>query len=501
MVIALSDSFIENPRSFLQRFQDALFAGSKPDLQGTLGIDEEVSNIFATEERIRKIPNYLDCKWSELKTGQLLRLQGMVQDTNFGHEFFAGAVEVNENIWRGCRYILDFSEDEMHLDESKIVLDERYSLFLTNVPGERTLPVIEALGNWGSESLKERSLKYSNRLQASNDTGVCVKCYGGMETKVQVCQAIDVIGIYEEPSEYSDGLPILHMLCFKDYTQSATQAPSPQQAEIIRPKILKYFEKVLGENIAAESLMLALLSNVVHKTTGLVIGGFTLNLTNCTSELVSQLVSVLRPLIKRMVIQKVNVAELNRKPLYPLSDGETLDTSHLQVAPGTLIVLDETELSSGTLNDVGCRNVQFLSSLISQQDLTFFYPFSSFTVHSNVRIIILSHGRSILPADVGCRCRGDSPDTIEFPTDSDELQEFCNFFHMWNMRANIPENMLDYIQSTYVSSRQYNKEINEKTLSLQINCSRLYAKSFGRQLVSRIDFEAARSLINHWTVN
>lgn len=55
MVIALSDSFIENPRSFLQRFQDALFAGSKPDLQGTLGIDEEVSNIFATEERIRKV--------------------------------------------------------------------------------------------------------------------------------------------------------------------------------------------------------------------------------------------------------------------------------------------------------------------------------------------------------------------------------------------------------------------------------------------------------------
>ncbi|EPX74613.1 MCM binding protein [Schizosaccharomyces octosporus yFS286] len=504
MVAQLSEVFLKDPQSYLQKIQDASLSNpGKPDLQGSLGIEEAVSDIFANKYDLQKIPYYPNCNIKELKSGQLLRLQGMIQDTNFGHEFFAGAIKMNDQYWRGCRYILSYSEDESFVDENKIALDERYSLFLTNIPGELRSSKANSLEpNEENELYKDLTAKYSNRTLAKEDFGFCVKCYGGMETRLRVCQAVDMLGMYEEPSEYSDGLPILHLITFEDFKQSPVTYPSEEEAGHLRLKLLTQFNKLLGDNVASESLLLSLLSNVVHRADSFIVGSFSLNLTNCTSEHASRIISLIKTLTKRTVVQKIDVNELNKEPLYPRSDGDTLSIGRLQLAPGTLLILDETELSSGTLNDTGVRNVAFLSYLLSQQEITFAYPFSSYNIQTDVRIVVLSHGKSILPVNAVYASKFDETlMSVETSLPSDDIERLSNYLDMWTRTADIPTDMLEFIQSNYVRSRRDGLQTNEKVLSIEINCSRLYAKSLASNFVSRQHFEQASRLVEQWTIS
>ncbi|WBW72734.1 MCM binding protein-like protein Mcb1 [Schizosaccharomyces osmophilus] len=504
MVAQLSEVFLKDPQSFLQKIQDASLSNpGKPDLQGSLGIEEAVSDLFLNKDELEKIPNFASCNPNELRSGQLLRLQGMIQDTNFGHEFFAGAIKMNDQYWRGCRYILSCSEDESYVDENKMVLDERYSLFLTNIPGELKSNKVDSLDSEEeNEPYKDLIMKYSNRTLGKEDFGFCVKCYGGMETRLRVCQAVDMLGMYEEPSEYSDGLPILHLITFEDFRQpSSITYPSEEEAEHLRSKLLTQFNKILGDNVASESLLLCLLSNVVHRADSFIVGSFNLNLTNCTPERASRIISLLKYLTKRTVVQKVDINELNREPLYPRSDGDTLSIGRLQLTPGTLLILDETELSSGTLNDTGVRNVAFLSFLLSQQEITFAYPFSSYNIQTDVRIIVLSHGKSILPVNAVYTSKFDEAlMSSETSLSSDDLEGLSNYLNLWTRATDIPTDMLEFIQSNYVHSRRSGLQTNEKVLSIEINCSRLYAKSLASNLVSRQHFEQASSLVEQWTI-
>ncbi|EPY50732.1 MCM binding protein [Schizosaccharomyces cryophilus OY26] len=482
MVVQLSEVFLKDPQSFLQKIQDASLSNpGKPDLQGSLGIEEAISDLFLHKDELEK---------------------GMVQDTNFGHEFFAGAIKMNDQYWRGCRYVLNYSEDESYVDESKIALDERYSLFVTNIPGEQ----IPNQSNYletkeENEVFKELTMKYSNRTLEKGDFGFCVKCYGGMETRIRVCQAVDMLGMYEEPSEYSDGLPILHLITFQDYKQPFTTYPSEEEAKQLQSKLLTQFNKVLGDNVASKSLLLCLLSNVVHRADSFIVGSFSLNLTNCTPVCAFRIISLLKDLTNRTVVQKVNVHELNKEPLYPRSDGDTLSIGRLQLTPGTLLILDETELSSGTLNDTGVRNVAFLSFLLSQQEITFAYPFSSYNIQTDVRIVVLSHGKSILPVNVVYASKFDeSSMSSETSLPSDESEALSNYLKLWTRATDIPYDMLEFIQSNYVGSRRNGSQTNEKVLSIEINCSRLYAKSLASKLVSREHFEEASRLVEQWTI-
>lgn len=69
----------------------------------------------------------------------------------------------------------------------------------------------------------------------------------------------------------------------------------------------------------------------------------------------------------------------------------------MQLAPHTHLVLDETCLQQGKLQNKGVEAVVQLSNLIRNQKLNVDFKFYTIDYNANVPVLILSEGKSMFP--------------------------------------------------------------------------------------------------------
>ncbi|EEB05703.1 MCM binding protein [Schizosaccharomyces japonicus yFS275] len=504
MVSSQYDAFLSDPCGFLQKLQNDVFANQNtPNFHTDFNIPQLIKNILQSEQDWNKIPS-LQKYQRKLQDGQLVQLECMVQDTNFGHEFYVGAVKNTHDEWKSCRYsFLEEDNESERVEKLETALDERYSIYVTSIPGqeETYLQPISA-----EHSLKlDSSSAYQNRIFHSESIGAIVKCYGGVETEIHVCDALRIVGLYESPSEYTDDLPVVHMLYFENISNLPLRRLSPLENKTMREQTLAFMTRKLGDPIAAETLLLTLFGNVFNRTGGSAIGCMSLNLTNCNTIDVANVVSTLKQVCPRVYQETVSIERLNSVRFYPSSDGESLSTGVLQVSPGTVLVLDETQLNKGILNDTGVRNIAFLEQLITEQMLPFMFPFSQFEVPTNLRIVILSQTKSLLPSQVLYKYKKPIDDKEHSSSSSEPLEDglipaVFDYISQATLVTRIPDDVSKHIQDAFVQSRREGKAADEKTLGLQINASCLMAKSWGRNEVSYEDFDFVCDLFEHWSL-
>jgi hypothetical protein len=87
-------------------------------------------------------------------------------------------------------------------------------------------------------------------------------------------------------------------------------------------------------------------------------------------------------------------------------DKNRLSLSPLQLAAGTVLLIDETGLQEGTLNDTGSHSLGALSSVVTAQQLPYRYPYSVIKVPTDLPIIILTSsagGNSLCGSGVGLK--------------------------------------------------------------------------------------------------
>ena len=118
-------------------------------------------------------------------------------------------------------------------------------------------------------------------------------------------------------------------------------------------------------DIAAEYLLLALLSRVENRNdTSMLVGRFVLNIVGMTSseDRASTLVRFLENILPRCVKVDSNIDILNQSAYMPFKDSETnlLTSSPLLLAAGTLMIVDESEMSEGTLAESGLKSFHAL---------------------------------------------------------------------------------------------------------------------------------------------
>ncbi|KAE8226256.1 hypothetical protein CF326_g7729, partial [Tilletia indica] len=81
--------------------------------------------------------------------------------------------------------------------------------------------------------------------------------------------------------------------------------------------------------------------------------------------------------------------------------GETLKAGRLQLPKGTLLLVDEVGMGDGgQLNEGGVRNLQTLSGVLRTHRLEYEYPYNRFAFETDLRVVVLSAGKSFLPVDV-----------------------------------------------------------------------------------------------------
>lgn len=85
---------------------------------------------------------------------------------------------------------------------------------------------------------------------------------------------------------------------------------------------------------------------------------------------------------------------------FPCSkDYETgrLTSGLLQLAPHTHLVLDETRLEPGKLEQQGIEAVAHISNLIRKQQLNVNFKFYTIDYDVNIPVLVLSEGKSLFP--------------------------------------------------------------------------------------------------------
>ena len=116
-----------------------------------------------------------------------------------------------------------------------------------------------------------------------------------------------------------------------------------------------------------------------------------------SDDLVKKLRLALSNILPRLVLLDFTISSLNSSQYAPSSQNEDLHSGRLQLPGGTCLLVDETRLGEGTLKDAGVRNVQALTNVIQQQTLEYQFPFSAFSFETDLNVVVVSRGKSLLP--------------------------------------------------------------------------------------------------------
>lgn len=176
--------------------------------------------------------------------------------------------------------------------------------------------------------------------------------------------------------------------------------------EEIHKDLLKLLTQFMfGDKVAAHYILLHLVSNVYGRVAGEILGKFSINLT-CQSipkeilvDHIKKFYNLIELLVPDSSYLPLTIENFNKKTFVPKKDYKTnrLQPGLLQLPKHTHLILDETKLESGKLDQAGCLAVADLSELIKSQEISYDFQFYKIPFHTNIPVIILSEGKSMLP--------------------------------------------------------------------------------------------------------
>ncbi|XP_046680106.1 mini-chromosome maintenance complex-binding protein-like [Homalodisca vitripennis] len=163
---------------------------------------------------------------------------------------------------------------------------------------------------------------------------------------------------------------------------------------------------LLGDALAADYLICHLISRIYLRQDMLVLGKFSLNLSNIpdrstAADYTFRLYQLLQTLLSKSHYLPITLDNMNNINMIPKKNYETnrLESGLLQLSDKTHLVIDETMLEPGQLNDRGVRNCRALGSVISNQRLEYDFQFYPVEFNTDIPVLILSEGKSMLPSD------------------------------------------------------------------------------------------------------
>ena len=174
----------------------------------------------------------------------------------------------------------------------------------------------------------------------------------------------------------------------------------------VREKLLAFLAAPLGgDALAAEYVLFALLARVHTRSDGMPIGKFGVTLLGAPDgadassrrgSVASALAEALAMLAPATAHLPLSIASLNARAWAPRKDYATnrLRSGPLQLASGTTLMLDETALSAGALNDRGVRNARALADLATTQELEMDFSFHAMRVPTDVNVVAVSGSRT-----------------------------------------------------------------------------------------------------------
>lgn len=159
------------------------------------------------------------------------------------------------------------------------------------------------------------------------------------------------------------------------------------------------------DKVAADYLLCHLISTVYIRNELESLGQFSLNLSNIPAEVLPEYTKALYEILELLLPAShyfpMTLENMNTMQFVPKKDYTTnkLTSGLLQLAPHTHLLLDETKLQTGKLETSGVEAVQNIANLIKTQKLKYNFQFYQLEFNSDVPVLVMSEGRSMLPTN------------------------------------------------------------------------------------------------------
>ncbi|XP_017279826.1 mini-chromosome maintenance complex-binding protein [Kryptolebias marmoratus] len=309
-------------------------------------------------------------------------------------------------------------------------------------------------------------------------------------------------------------VPRLHMLyakrlphnnpllpCTTPQDNSAFFSSTLAEMASVRAELHSFFTRVLlGDALAAEYLILQLVSTVYSRRDVLPLGKFTVNLSGCpaVASYAERLYQIIQQLVPSSFYLAMSLQNMNRMRLVPKKDyvANRLVSGALQLDKNTSLFLDETRLEQGQLDATGVRNVTALGNLISWQKVDYDFSYHQMEFPCNVNVLVVSEGRSLLPSDCHVRLQPQvAPVTMEeyvssiqvHPHAASQLNKFRIYLSVARLLDySISDNVTKSVEDDFVDMRKDDPQsVSAEDLHRLLVVARLLSLSLGRTSLSR----------------
>lgn len=358
----------------------------------------------------------------------------------------------------------------------------------------------------------------------STDSLPClVKVYDSPESDLKLNDVVEFLGVLtfdpttmmdmDSPGDNSDDfyeaesvqmpsgkVPRLHCLIhrkletqhFLHSSSLLTELKSPQMFKEIRESLMKHLTGLLGnDHIAAELLLLHLLSKVHGRVDNVAVGKLSLNLTHLNKESMSIFGTQLRDALKSLLpfTQSIplTIEYLNTASLGPKKDYGTnrLVPGVLQIADGTHLILDETELQPGTLNSVGVENANLLKNLLECQKVEYDFQYYKMEMATDAQMLIFSEGKSnIMPADMVLPFQPSQVNPLQVITPETAQAWRCYLATCKSLSHSIGQELQQVLENDLVAARQTDRSLGSQDLSRLLTMARMMSVSYGESSLS-----------------
>ncbi|RVW42411.1 Mini-chromosome maintenance complex-binding protein [Vitis vinifera] len=356
-----------------------------------------------------------------------------------------------------------------------------------------------------------------------------VKIYDSPESDLKLNDVFEFVGVFtfdpelvvkDDTDEFSDlcddvlanlppsKVPRLHCLIHRklavhDFiSNSPVMEVKPHLVKQIRESLLGHLTAVLGnDGLAAHFMLLHLLSRVNGRVDTLAVGKLSLNLTCFNKESVSvfgnQLTLAIMNLLPFTHRIPLTVDYLNSASLAPKKDYQLnrLVTGVLQLAEGSHLTIDETQLKAGTLNSVGVENARLLKNLMQLQKVEYDFKYYKMEMAADVQLLILSEGKSnILPADLVLPFQPSSVDSTE-PVATEALEAWRWYLvALRSLPNSIDPELQKVIEDDLVAARQADRTLSSQDFSRLLTMGRLMSLSYGETSLSLEHWQMVKEL-------
>ncbi|XP_064118648.1 mini-chromosome maintenance complex-binding protein-like [Macrobrachium nipponense] len=238
-----------------------------------------------------------------------------------------------------------------------------------------------------------------------------------------------------------------------------------------------------------------LMSSVYIRQDVVAVGKYCVNLSGINKVLQDQqytthLYQFLSTLVTQSHFLSMTLSNMNTSTFIPKKDykANRLVSGILQLSKHTHFIVDETALTAGQLDSKGVQNLTALGNVINWQKIDYDFQYHPIEQHTNIPVLILSEGKSMIMSDAQIRLS---------PTHTDVASAFCRIesklttdilrrIRLYLTAARLidyelSEDMQKMVQDDFVESRRNDNSINAEDLHNLLILARLITVSCGEK--------------------